>query len=161
MYPSARHHRAFSLKSITEKPDVKDVRLPTLMLFDERISCALNFGPGMQKLRMSPPNTPSVRVKSRKDSLTYKRPVQHGRGLSQIVISFSSGLNPSDVDIENNWELLRLSRRSRQNRYFLNRKMYKSWLHMGTVQPWYKHTVGSRIRMLIREVCLCKRNWLF
>jgi hypothetical protein len=27
-----------------------------------------------------------------------------------------------------------------------------------TVEPRYKHTIGNRIRMLIREVCLCKGN---
>ena len=27
-----------------------------------------------------------------------------------------------------------------------------------TVEPLYKHTVGNRIRMLIREVCLCRGN---
>jgi hypothetical protein len=28
--------------------------------------------------------------------------------------------------------------------------------HSYTVEPLYKHTIGNRICMLIREVCLCK-----
>ena len=30
-----------------------------------------------------------------------------------------------------------------------------------TVEPRYKHSIGSRIHMLIREVCLYQENWLF
>jgi hypothetical protein len=37
-------------------------------------------------------------------------------------------------------------------------EMVRTHNHGGTVKPLYKHIIGNRIRMLIREVCLYKGN---